>query len=375
MSYTRTPGFWLQLALSAGLAGCEAQASEAYLGEPLLQLHGSAVITSETGGEAVAPALCFSKGGPSLLPDSAQSLPEEVREALAGTIEAGEELNANADTVGVWLPGNIVEIVEVESVGQFPADFNIEAYLPPSDELVQPIFEGEPPLAQGFLCAVREGHPDVVHAPQILPATNCESGEEGPCDRYYVFLSHDSDAYFAETFHCPSAHSPSSECERTTYGEIAVRRNFRGSFIEGSALPVVVYLAQPAKAGSYTAWKYGAANGLSAGFHLFRRPPLQFDLLGSLGERDPCKSARGNARRQTQEENIDRWVTIEIGGVLFDNLEVDPVLREAYERRTAELTMANCPMPEIELISHTEPLEVRFSNPPPVTFDGLPPTP
>jgi hypothetical protein len=111
---------------------------------------------------------------------------------------------------------------------------------------------------------------------------------------------------------------------------------------------------------------------LSAGFRLFRTPPPQFDLLGRLGERDACKSARSDARRQTQEENSDRWESFSVGGLLVDNLEVDPFLREAFERRAAELTMENCAMPEIELISHTEPLEVRFSNPPPVAFDGLP---
>ena len=209
----------LVLALCMGSIGCDAQGSEAYLGEPLLQLHGKAVVTTATGGEAVEPALCFRKAAPMRLPESAAHLPDAIREAIPRSIELDEALQEISDEAALWSAGQLVEIVEVESVGRFPTEFNIEAYLPPSDDFIQPLFEGEPPVAEGFLCAVREGHPRVVNKPHMEQGTRCEG--EGPCKLSYVLMSYDSDAYYIESYDCPSANSPSSECERTTQGDEA----------------------------------------------------------------------------------------------------------------------------------------------------------
>jgi hypothetical protein len=369
---TRTSGSWLRLAgaLSACAFGCEAQASEGYWGEPLLELHGSAIITEETGGETVTPALCFQKGGPMLLPDSVELLPAELRETLAGAIDFGEKLNAVSDRAAIWLGSQITEIVEVESIGRFPAEFNVRAYLPPSDDFVQPLFSGEPAVATGFLCAVRDGHPDIVHMPASIQGTACENEQEGPCVMHFALLSHDEDAYFVETFHCPASSSPTAECERTTQGDIAVRRNLQGSFIEGRAQPVVIYLAEPAKPGSYTAWKYGAPGGLSAGFHLFQFPPpnLSVEAVGNLS--DSCRSAYGDALQQVRDEHPDRIRPVIYAGLQIDNIHVDPILRDAFERRYAELSMEHCAMPTPDHVSQVEALKVRFSNPPPSRLTG-----
>jgi hypothetical protein len=367
----RTSSSWLRIAgaLGACTLGCEAQASEEYLGEPLLQLHGSAVITEETGGEAVSPALCFQKGGPTLLPDSIDLLPAEIREALELAIHVGKELNAVADRAAVWQEAQLTEIVEVESVGRFPAEFNVKAYLPPSDAFVQPLFSGEPAIATGFLCAVRDGHPDIVHKPVAIQATECKN-EQGPCDLHYAFLSQGEAAYFVESYHCPAASSRSPECERTTQGDIALRRNLQGSFIEGNAQPVVIYLAEPAKPGSYTAWKYGAPDGLSAGFHLFQFPPLDLRLEAARNRPESCLSAYGDARQHVVEEHPDRLHILTVAGVQVDNIHLDAILRDALERRYAELSMEHCPMPTPEAVSHVEPLEVRFTNPTPKMLPG-----
>ena len=368
MTYTRASGSWLLLAsaLSASSFGCAAQGSEDYLGEPLLELHGSAIITGETGGEAVAPALCFTKGAPMLLPDSADHLPADIRDVMKRPIDVGKALNAVSDEVGLWTGAQLTEIVPVESVGHFPAEFNIAAYLPPSDAFVAPLFEGEPPVAEGTLCAVREGHPDVVNKPYMLQGSRCENGEEGQCDFHWAFLSYDDDAYYVESLHCPSIESSSDECERTSQGDVTVRRNLQGSFIEGRAEPAVVYLTAPAKAGSYTAWKYGSPDGLSAGFHLFQYPSFE-TITDRMRDRSAsCRAAYGDALTQIREEYADRLHTVEMGGLVVDNVYIDPVLRNAFESRLAELTMERCPMQMIEPVSHTEPLTVHFSNPAPV---------
>jgi hypothetical protein len=348
--------------LCACAAGCEAQAGEGYLGEPLLELHGSAIVTAETGGEAVSPALCFLKRAPLLLPPSVESLPEDVRQVLAEPIAFGLASNAVADEAAFVAP-RLVEIVDVESVGHFPAEFNVEAYLPPSDEFTQPLFAGEPPIAEGYLCAVREGHPDVVNRPDSLFAQRCENGNDGPCETHRAFLSRDSDAYFLETSRCPTSNALSDECERTTRGDVVVRRNTLGSFIEGKADPLVVYLAEPAKPGSYTAWKYASPEGLSAGFHLFQDPVWGRSAASTPPKLDSCKLASNDAYEQIRREMATRYYSITVEpGVLLDNIELDPVLRDAYHRRAAELQMERCPLPDAPPVSHTESLEVRFVN-------------
>lgn len=308
-----------------------------------------------------------------LLPDSADALPRGVREAMSLGLELGKELNAVADEAAMWMPGQLTEIVPVESVGRFPAEFNIATYLPPSDAFVAPLFAGEPPVAEGSLCAVRDGHPHVVNKPYAMQGTRCENEEEGPCDLHFAFLSYDSDAFYLESLHCPSAQSRSEECERTTQGDAAVRRNLQGSFIEGRAQPAVVYLAAPAKPGSYTAWKYGSPEGLSAGFHLFQYPSFDATREALRKRSASCKSAMTDAALQIRKEYGERVHTLDVNGVSVDNIHIEPILRDAYERRLAELTMEHCPTPMIEPVSHVEALEVRFSNPAPVPtfFDIL----
>jgi len=305
-----------------------------------------------------------------LVPDSVELLPPDLRAALSDVLELNEALTAVADEAVLWGP-QFTEIVPVQSVGHFPAEFNIEAYKAPSGEFVRPLFAGEPPVAEGFLCAVRAGHPDVVSRPLTVLDQQCLRAAEGPCDRHYGFFSSDVDAYFVESFRCPSRGSASDECERSTRGDITARRNYLGSFIEGSAEPSVVYLAEPAAAGSYTAWKYGSPDGLSAGFHLFSKLPFTLNTA-PLDQREPgsCGSADDDAYVQVLEQHSDRYRMMIVGGLAVDNIQLDPVLRETYERTLAELTMERCPMPEPEPISHTQPLKVLFSNDNPLTFSG-----
>jgi hypothetical protein len=188
----------------------------------------------------------------------------------------------------------------------------------------------------------------------------------------FVHLSHDTDAYFAETFHCPTPDSPGSECERTTQGDSAVARNVLGLYIEGTAAPLVIYLAEPAKAGSYTAWRYGAPDGIAAGFHLVQAPPFEETLEANRQRSERCRSAYADARLYVNKEHADRVHTrlVESAGLQIDNIDSDPFLQEAFQRRYAELSMEHCAMPKTELLSHTEPLQVRFLNEVPKKLPG-----
>jgi hypothetical protein len=129
-------------------------------------------------------------------------------------------------------------------------------------------------------------------------------------------------------------------------------------------------LAAPAKPGSYTAWKYGSPDGLSAGFHLFQYPSLDVAVEMLRNRSASCKWALNDATQQIREEYADRVRVLDVEDMLVDNMHVDPVLRDAFERRLAALSMERCPMPMLEPVSHTEPLKVHFSNPPPARSFG-----
>lgn len=345
----------LLLCASAGLVACDQQATEQYLGEPLLRLQGTASIAVETGGRAVTPALCFSKRDQYRMPASFEKLPAEVREAFSSDILANPEYAELIDEAALWLPASQREIVEVETVGEFPAAFKIAAYVPPGDDFVLPAFQGEPPAAEGRLCAVRTEHPHVVHRPVFL---NQHPNNDGST-AYRAFLDADSDAFHLETWHCPS--EPGAECVlESTEGDDSLALNDFGIFVEAEAEPVLVYLAEPAAPGSYTAWKYGARDdGLSTGFHLFDGPG-PFERV-NVDATDSCRRARADAFIQISAEYGDRVLIYNVSGLAISNVETDPVLNDAFERRLAELTMERCEPAHYAPISTNESISLKFS--------------
>jgi hypothetical protein len=261
---------WALAACILACAACGTQASDEYLGEPLLSMQGQAKVQALTGGgQPIVPALCFSgplARYPKLLTDNVDLPPGEPPFEI--------DLPVGRGTV----TDNLVHIVDIESQGEFPAKFNVDVYVPPPDSALSRLLSGEPRMATGFICAVYKDHAAVAHHVDRFSTSTmqCEgvapgNPNPGPCKKQFISFVVDSSRFYVETYVCPTWLSKASECAMQSVGDPALKYEIFAETIVGVADdPLVVYLADPAPAGSYTAWLLGAAEGVSAGYHLFR---------------------------------------------------------------------------------------------------------
>lgn len=320
--------------------GCEAQATAQYDGEPLLRLSGEADVEVSTGGLPVLPALCFFESSHHYKTITTADLPPQ----------AGVEAPP-----GIAWVDNRATIVEVDSVGEFPAQFNVAVYTPPPDSVLKPLFSGEPRSADGAVCAVKAEHPDVVNMPVIINQP-C-AADDAPCERWTLWSFLDSQRFYKAVYQCPDANSPKDDCSMSTLGDPSVQREFYEDVL-GRDRTQVVYLADPAPRGSFTAWKYGATNGLSAGYHLFA-------YQGLLSSSDPTFKCRTDAGSRAVNDTFNQF-----GGHFEEDADagvavIDPAYEkeyyEALERRTAEYEMHDCPMPTVMELSADQALSITIN--------------
>lgn len=244
------------VSLGLSLASCQAIGSEQYLGEPLLQFHGQAIVTEQTGGAALRPALCFDG--------------EERETGVLDTDFIPEEALKGFEGITLFLDRRPYQrIVEVESVGEFPSDFSVSAYLPPPASSIEAAFQGEPRSASGSICAVREDHSDVAYMADSVVNTTCKPDADGPCNVSWLWVQRESERYYVESYDCPDSQTALEECKLKTWGDAVIKRELYESVVGFSEVNVE-YLVEEAPPESYFAYRYNATKTIEPGFHLFQ---------------------------------------------------------------------------------------------------------
>jgi hypothetical protein len=267
------------------LSACGQQAGDDYRGEPLLRMRGQAVVSALTGGQAIEPALCFffadQPDAPAFDPST---LPAEIRAELThfGFLEVEVYQTKRVAT----------HILDVESRGEFPAQFDVEVYLPPpSSGLSAPWVAGEPRWAQGRVCAVAAEHPPVT-----FPFAHGGHADTIEGHFRYAVASLQTPRFYYEAYDCPPGTLPqfaTTECSKSSAGDPSLVYEFplseyHSESVLGTATDIdVLYLEEAAAPGSYAAWLWGAVDGLSAGYHLF---PVVTDPPEGPGDRWMCLS-------------------------------------------------------------------------------------
>jgi hypothetical protein len=243
--------------LAAIGVACGPQAGEEYLGEPLLSMRGRVTTSGLTTAQPILPALCFIKPAQGGVLDYSK-LPAVVQPTFAGSQSGRSDY--------------LAYILDVEVEGAFPAEFNVNVYAPPPAAALAPLLPGEPASAMGAVCAVQAGHGDVSESVTALGGSSCGGGDE-PCRFSNVILTDSLSRHYFEHAECPDGTPTAEECTITRGGDVALLTETGGfEHVVGTAWdPELVYLAEPAPAGSYTAYKLGAVDGLPAGYHLRTR--------------------------------------------------------------------------------------------------------
>lgn len=265
--HPRRSALALCLGLSLG-AGCDPQAPTEYQGEQLLSIRGSVETERGVNTEGLQPALAFFS---------------KEREAL--------------------------HVIEVDVHGEFPNRFQLDVYdPPPADSLLSTgasyAEDGEPEnIALGYVTAMPADHPEYV--PVVGSSTSSSAGEacgDGPCptragddpagpvtvESALCTGSGDAQRCYSRTLLCPTLDTPEEECEEISHeGDPSIAELPWSGFAGVSENFVVLYVDQPAPAGSYTGLAFGIREPLSAGYHLFE---VRKATEAELAENDACKN-------------------------------------------------------------------------------------
>jgi hypothetical protein len=241
----------------------------------------------------------------------------------------------------LWPPGR-VQVVNVKSNGALPDSIEITSDAPP-ERVLRQRFAGEPRSAEGVVCAVKDRHADVAAAPLIARDLRCvpETGE--PCVRHMLLAFRGSGRFSLETYHCPDPTSSVEACELTSTGDAWVKREWY-EHVLGMTHSRVLFLVEPAPAGSFTAWRFGAPQGLPAGYHVF-------DAI-DWHEQDTCVL---EAYSRATQDALPQFE----GHFQYDPRiglpTVEPEYAAAYndevERRSAKYQMESCDLPEVRPVS------------------------
>jgi hypothetical protein len=146
----------------------------------------------------------------------------------------------------------------------------------------------------------------------------------------------------------------------TTAGDAGLTRAAVEYIVGFDALDVV-YLAEEAPAGGYTAWMYGSADALSPGFHLFERQPTFFGLPES--DRDaPCEKASvTQALADVTEAFSGHYVYIARAGVSAVELAYADAAYDFLKQRLARYRMELCSLPTVQAVSPDEELSITIN--------------
>ena len=226
--------------VSLALAACDPQASPEFEGLSLLTIRGSVTLADDhTNGELV-PALAFANP------------------------ETGE-----------------VEIVDVGAQGEFPSDFRIDVFKPPSQAALRRLTDfgpNEPRLALGYITAVTPDHPDSFFYATTGSSEVRPSGCDGcvlecdpvrGCATKEEWCSDEEGTHcYSETTICPEPDSAPEDCRIEKAGDPTLKEPAWRFFAGLSQNYAIAYLAEPAAEGSGTAATLGAKGSLKAGYHL-----------------------------------------------------------------------------------------------------------
>jgi len=324
---------------------CGRQVDTEYLGEPLLSLRGQVLSSSlTTNGEPQAkPALCFRHlsyhDGFAV---SNEIIPADLREKVGDLSRPAERaIDMN--------------IVDVESRGDFPAEFAVDVYLPPDPRTVRPLRTGEPLSALGTICAVTPEHADFVQALPRLEFSDC-SEREG-CGGANIRMNMDASRFYVERFTCPEGATGPSECTVTREGDASLRRE-NGGFESVVAMNddiQILYLAEPAPKGSYTAYRAGSIEGLPAGYHV-----RTSTSAGEGGGYFPFNCLSGVFEKSLVELNETLGTSYETIGAISESGNREHIT--TFDDIAARHEMQSCPLlRETTAISGDEPLTIKLA--------------
>jgi hypothetical protein len=273
----------LALYAFAQLLGCEAQASDAYRGEPLLVMRGSVALERASTEGELRPALAF--------------------------------LNSERAEI---------EIVEVESEGMFPAQFTLRVYQPPPEHAFGPISgdEGAPRVALAFITAVTAAHPDNIQfaaetvtsigVTQCSPEP-CECPAEGCLRTRNELCTDDGERCFSETVRCPASDSPDEDCTVEQTGDDSLTESPWRSFAGLSENYALFYLEEALEAETPFAIRLGTRDALTAGYNLLSIRAL---TTQEAADNEACRAlAQEHAVERFNETHGTEYSYLELQGV------------------------------------------------------------
>jgi hypothetical protein len=255
---------WIGVVLGAAALGCGTQASEDFPGAVLLQLQGRVTVDPVAAASDSIPALCFTQFT-AATDKPADRLPESVL--------MGFEYDLRSNRT------QVAHIVDVESRGHFPAEFDVNVYTPPPPEALERLTPEEPLAGFGMVCAVSAMHKPLAQSLNGGSRFMCDisdgSGAQ-PCNTpgtpvtgRLLSTTQDGSRYYLKTWDCEDG-SDLDTCDITADGDVTLLREmggYEGVFSLADAVQVI-YLSEPAAAGSYTAYRAFAPDGLAAGYHV-----------------------------------------------------------------------------------------------------------
>lgn len=263
--------------LMAALGGCSAQATTDYQGDPLFTMTGRVELQLSTPAmQDLVPSLAFMAPGQS-----------EIR------------------------------FVETEVSGEFPAGFRIDLYTPPPASVINGFeyedIPGEPRHSLGYIAAVSPDRLPVLYYGTSLGFASEESCDATSCTVTWDAKNDDASRQGTVISQCPPPSEPGGlariELDPAVLGAChVVGRTGDPMFIAWLSDPMfagasseyaVLYLEGPAARDGYVAHRFGAPDGLAAGYHLLRVVPIPAD----------SEDARQACRDQAEQDAIANYST------------------------------------------------------------------
>jgi hypothetical protein len=226
------------IALSAALSACDTLAEPDYAGEALLSLTGSVEMdNARTEGK--------------------------LRAALAFENEFGDRL----------------DIMDVETSGEFPSKFTLDVYTPPPVGALFQFEEGEPKIGVGYITAVPEAHAETIRFASLMSVGGCavEPGtadEEQSCPQERQWCTSSDDECYSESIQCDPDDLELEHCKvLSSEGDPTLKEDPWTKFAGFSKNFIVLYLEEDADVDTLTSVIFGDGAGLSAGYHLIETRP------------------------------------------------------------------------------------------------------
>lgn len=228
---------------SLACVACGAETSDE--NAPLLSLHAMVISPNLPGGDHLMPALTFTP------------------------------------FITVWGHTEFIVAGEHDGNVNVQRQFALRVYDAPPDEAMTVLTRGEPAIALGGITAVAEDHPS-----ELLYSRD-EFGNQLVCDQ--------------DSGECgvPQAHACTGFAASSCYGTLVPGKNWGNHGIAGRYS--VLYLAEPAAAGSIYSMFFAQGQPISAGYNLLHYEPVWEKL-------DPrAQSEYAECQKRATETALDRF--------------------------------------------------------------------